>query len=80
MNVIAACVLGGVSITGGRGKVPGVLLGAILLGMLNNAMPLIQVSSFWQEAIRGAIILFSIITNAMIQRNVELKALRRRNI
>lgn len=80
MNVIAACVLGGVSITGGTGKVPGVLLGAILLGMLNNAMPLIQVSSFWQEAIRGGIILFSIIANALIQRNVEIKALRRRNI
>lgn len=80
MNVIAACVLGGVSITGGTGKVPGVLLGAILLGMLNNAMPLIQVSSFWQEAIRGGIILFSIIANALIQRNVEMKALRRRNI
>lgn len=80
MNVIAACVLGGVSITGGTGKVVGVFLGAILLGMLNNAMPLIQVSSFWQEAIRGAIILFSIITNALIQRNVEMKDLRRRNI
>lgn len=80
MNVIAACVLGGVSITGGTGKVPGVLLGAILLGMLNNAMPLIQVSPFWQDAIRGLIILFSIVTNALIQRNVELKVLRRRNI
>jgi rhamnose transport system permease protein len=80
MNVIAACVLGGVSVNGGTGKIPGVLLGAILLGMLNNAMPLIQVSSFWQEAIRGGIILLSIIANALIQRNVELKALRRRNI
>lgn len=80
MNVIAACVLGGVSITGGTGRVPGVLLGAILLGMLNNAMPLIQVSAFWQEAIRGLIILLSIAANALIQRNVEMKALRRRNI
>ncbi len=80
MNVIAACVLGGVSINGGTGRVQGVLLGAILLGILNNAMPLIQVSSFWQEAIRGLIILLSIITNSLIQRNVEMKALRRRNI
>lgn len=80
MNVIAACVLGGVSITGGTGRVQGVLLGAVLLGILNNAMPLIHVSSFWQEAIRGLIILLSIIANSIIQRNVEMKALRRRNI
>ncbi|MBQ8300363.1 MAG: ABC transporter permease [Clostridia bacterium] len=80
MNVIAACVLGGVSINGGTGKVKGVLLGAILLGILNNAMPLIKVSSFWQEGIRGLIILLSIVANSLIQRNVEMKALRRRNI
>ena len=80
MNVIAACVLGGVSVNGGTGRVPGVLLGAILLGMLNNAMPLIHISAFWQEAIRGLIILLSIIANTLIRRNVEMKALRRRNI
>jgi len=80
MNVIAACVLGGVSVTGGTGRVPGVLLGAVLLGMLNNAMPLIHISAFWQEAIRGLIILLSIIANTLIRRNVEMKALRRRNI
>jgi rhamnose transport system permease protein len=80
MNVIAACVLGGVSITGGMGKVQGVLLGALLLGLLNNAMPLINISVFWQEAVRGLIILLSVIANALIQRNVEIKALRRRNI
>ena len=80
MNVIAACVLGGVSVTGGTGRVPGVLLGAVLLGMLNNAMPLLKISPFWQEAIRGLIILLSIIANTLIRRNVEMKALRRRNI
>lgn len=80
MNVIAACVLGGVSIAGGTGRIQGVLLGALLLGILNNAMPLIQVSVFWQEAIRGLIILLSIIMNALIQRNVRKKALQRRNI
>lgn len=80
MNVIAACVLGGVSVTGGTGRVPGVLLGAIMLGMLNNAMPLIHISAFWQDAIRGLIILLSIIANSLIRRNVENKALRRRNI
>jgi len=80
MNVIAACVLGGVSVSGGTGKIQGVFLGSLLLGILNNAMPLIQVSTFWQEAIRGLIILFSIITNALIQSNVRMKALRRRKV
>lgn len=79
MSVIAACVLGGVSISGGVGKVQGVLLGALLFGMLNNALPLIQVSAFWQEAIRGLLILFSILVNALMQRRVTQKALERRS-
>lgn len=78
MNVIAACVLGGVSISGGTGKVQGVLLGALLLGILNNALPLINVSPFWQQAIRGLIIIVSVIINALIQRSVTRKALERR--
>ena len=80
MNVIASCVLGGVSISGGVGKVQGVVLGAILFGMLNNALPLMQISPFWQEALRGLIILFSIIINALISRNATKKALERRVI
>ena len=44
MNVIAACVLGGISISGGSGKVSGLILGAVLFGILNNALPLINVS------------------------------------
>lgn len=79
MNVIAACVLGGVSISGGVGKVQGVLLGALLFGILNNALPLIQVSPFWQEAIRGLIILISVLINIVIQRRVNQKALERRS-
>lgn len=80
MNVIASCVLGGVAISGGVGKVPGVLLGTILLGMLNNALPLMKISPFWQEALRGVIILISIIINALISRRATKKALERRVI
>ncbi|MFV0503144.1 MAG: ABC transporter permease, partial [Lachnospirales bacterium] len=78
MNVIAACVLGGVSAAGGTGKVHGAVLGAVLFGMLNNALPLLQISPFWQEAIRGLIILFSILANVMISRKADRKALERR--
>lgn len=80
MSVIAACVLGGVSITGGTGKFYGVLLGALLLGVLNNALPLLKVSPFWQEAIRGLIILVSIVVNVIISRRVANKALERRSV
>lgn len=80
MNVIAACVLGGVSITGGSGKVGGVLLGTILLGTLNNALPMINMSVFWQNFIQGAIILFAIIVNILVKRNVDRSNLQRRKI
>lgn len=80
MNVIAACVLGGVSIAGGSGKVSGVLLGTLLLGTLNNALPMINMSVFWQNAIQGAIILVAIIVNALVKRNVDRANLLRRPI
>lgn len=78
MNVIAACVLGGVSINGGSGKVPGVLLGALLFGVLQNALPLINNSAFYQELIRGSIILVSVLINIFLQRRVQKKAILRK--
>lgn len=78
MNVIASVVLGGVSITGGAGSVFGVLLGSLLFGILSNILPLIQVSSFWQRAIRGAVILISVVINAIVLRRASYKALKRR--
>ena len=80
MNVIASCVLGGVSVSGGRGKVAGLLLGVVLFGILANALPLINVSPFWQQAIQGVVILAAIITNVMIKRNNDRANLRRRAI
>lgn len=80
MSVIAACVLGGVSIAGGSGKISGLLLGALLLGILNNALPLINVSPFWQQAIQGFIILAAVIINALVKRRVDKKNLMRRKI
>jgi rhamnose transport system permease protein len=80
MNVIASCVLGGVSVSGGRGKVLGLLLGVILFGILANALPIINVSPFWQQAIQGVVILAAIITNVLIKRNNDRATLRRRVI
>ena len=80
LNVIAACVLGGIAVSGGRGTVPGLLLGVILFGILANALPLIHVSPFWQQAIQGFVILGAIITNVMIKRNNDRVNLRKRVI
>jgi rhamnose transport system permease protein len=80
MNVIASCVLGGIAVTGGRGSVPGLLLGVILFGILANALPMINVSPFWQQAIQGLVILAAIITNVLIKRNNDRANLRRRVI
>jgi len=64
LNVIAACVIGGVSIGGGIGSVAGTVLGALFLGVVVNALPVINVSPFWQTAISGAVIVAAIIVNA----------------
>ena len=56
LTVIAACVIGGISIGGGIGTVPGALLGALFLGIVVNALPTMQVSPFWQMAVAGAVI------------------------
>lgn len=80
MNVIAVCVLGGVSINGGSGKVFGVVLGTILLGILKNALPLLKISVFWQDALYGVIILFAILMNTIFKRVVDRKNLQRRHI
>ena len=64
LTVIAACVIGGVSIGGGVGSVAGTLLGALFIGLIVNALPVMQVSPFWQMAISGAVILLAVIINA----------------
>jgi rhamnose transport system permease protein len=75
MNVIAACVVGGVSIAGGTGKVSGLLSGVLLLGILNNALPLLNVSPFWQDAIQGGIILLAVVVSALVRRSADKKNL-----
>jgi rhamnose transport system permease protein len=64
LNVIAACVIGGISIAGGVGSVAGVVLGAIFLGIIANALPVIGISPFWQMAISGSAIIVAVAFNA----------------
>jgi rhamnose transport system permease protein len=64
MQTIAACVIGGVSLAGGRGTVAGCLLGAAFLVIIFNALPIIDVSPFWQMAISGTVILVAAVINS----------------
>lgn len=64
LETVAACVIGGVSIAGGIGTIPGVVLGALFLGFVKNALPVIGISPFWQLAISGAVIIIAVVINA----------------
>lgn len=64
LNVIAACVIGGISIAGGVGSVAGVILGALFLGVIANALPVVDISPFWQMAISGLAIIVAVAFNA----------------
>ncbi|MDX6041962.1 ABC transporter permease [Scandinavium lactucae] len=63
LQVVAACVIGGISTMGGSGRVLGCLCGALFLGVINNALPVIGVSPFWQMAISGAVIVIAVVLN-----------------
>jgi rhamnose transport system permease protein len=78
MTIVAACVLGGVSISGGVGTISGVLLGSIMIGIINNALPMIRVSPFWKMALQGLIILVAVLVNILITRNAEKAQLKQR--
>jgi rhamnose transport system permease protein len=67
-TVIAACVIGGVSIAGGVGSVVGAMLGALFLSVIGNALPVLQVSPFWQSALTGAVILVAVLLNSQGKR------------
>jgi rhamnose transport system permease protein len=68
LNIIAACVIGGISIAGGIGSVGGAVLGALFVGIIATALPVINVSPFWQMAISGSAIILAVVLNARGER------------
>jgi rhamnose transport system permease protein len=64
LQVIAACLIGGVAIAGGIGTVAGVVLGCLFIGVIRNALPLIGISPFWQMGINGMVIVAAAVLSA----------------
>ena len=77
LDVIAACVIGGISIAGGMGSVGGAVLGALFLGVIKNALPVVDVSPFWQMAISGGAIIIAVTLNSRSSRPKGRLILRR---
>jgi len=71
LNAIAAAVIGGASLFGGIGTAWGALVGALLIGVLNNALDLLGVQSFWQEIVKGAIILLAVLFDVWTKRGTS---------
>ena len=69
LDSIAAVVIGGTSLSGGRGSVLGTVLGAIIIGVLNNGLVLLNVSPFWQQVVKGFVILIAVIIDKANSKN-----------
>jgi erythritol transport system permease protein len=68
LNAIAAAVLGGTALSGGRGTIVGTVMGAFVIGFLSDGLVLVGVSSFWQLVIKGAVIVFAVVMEQAQQR------------
>jgi len=73
--ILAAVIIGGTALEGGRGTVIGTLVGLLLLGIISNGLVLEDVSSFWQPVVVGALLLIAIILDE-VRRRAALKVAR----
>jgi ABC-type xylose transport system permease subunit len=68
LDAIAAAIIGGTSLNGGRGRVFGALVGALLMGSLNNGMSLMNVPTFYQDTARGVVLLLAVAIDQLSRR------------
>jgi ribose transport system permease protein len=71
LDSIAAVVIGGTSLSGGRGSVLGTLLGCLIIGVLNNGLNTLRISPFWQQVVKGVVILVAVAIDKMSAREEE---------
>ena len=68
MDAIAAVVVGGTSMAGGSGKIGGTIIGGLIIGVLNNGLNLLNVNSFWQYVVKGAVLLIAVVFDVISNR------------
>ena len=68
LNAIAAVVIGGASLFGGRGSMLGTILGVLLIGVINNGLTLHNVEPFWVQFIQGSVIFLAVLFNSLNQK------------
>lgn len=71
MDAIAAVVVGGTSMSGGFGKIGGTIIGGLIIGVLNNGLNLLNVNSFWQYVVKGAVILLAVFIDYFKNRKAQ---------
>jgi ribose transport system permease protein len=71
LDVITAVILGGTSLNGGRGRLSGTFIGLVLLGMVNNGLILVGVPAFWQQVVKGGILLTAVLYDELRRHRVE---------
>jgi L-arabinose transport system permease protein len=71
LNVISACVLGGVSLLGGRATISGVVIGVLIMGTVENVMNLLNIDAFYQYLVRGAILLAAVLLDQLKNRGTR---------
>ena len=72
MNAISAAVIGGVSMSGGKGGLFGTLIGALLIGVMQNGLDILGVSSYYQKVIQGLIILVAVFFDIRVTKKIKL--------
>jgi ribose/xylose/arabinose/galactoside ABC-type transport system permease subunit len=69
MDVITACILGGISVSGGEGRIGGVVIGVLMMGTLTNGMILMNVPEFWQWVVKGSVLVFAVTIDQLAKRS-----------
>ena len=65
LDAIAATAIGGTSMTGGRGKISGTLLGILIIAVLSNGMNILGISSYYQDVVKGIVILLAVLVDRL---------------
>lgn len=74
MDIITSCVLGGISVSGGQGRISGVIYGVLIIGVLTNGMILMNVNEYWQWVVKGAVLLLAVSIDQLSKRAQKVVA------